>query len=279
MVIPLSVPASQEKRYQQNMDLITKKSIKRSLFLFAADQKIEHLHTDFFGQKITPEAENPEHLFKIASQASIGAFTTHFGLIARYGRGYPDIPYIVKLNGKSNLIPLEQQDPRSKTLQSVEDLQVLTDRVNVVGVGYTIYLGSEYEAKMLHEAAQMIVHAHAQGLITVLWIYPRGKALEGKNDPLLAAGATGLGLSLGADFVKIAAPKELSDLEHAVHAAGNTGVICSGGTQQEKTGFTQAISAQLAAGARGCAVGRNIFQRPESEAIDLCNTISALVYK
>lgn len=279
MSIPLSIPASQEKRYRSNYDLITKKSTKRSLFLFAADQKIEHLHTDFFGQKIAPEAENPEHLFKIASQASIGAFATHFGLIARYGAAYPQIPYIVKLNGKSNLIPQNQKDPESRLLQSVEDLHVLADRVNVVGVGYTIYLGSECEAQMLHEAAQMIVHAHAQGLVTVLWIYPRGKALEGNNDPLLAAGATGVGLSLGADFIKISAPKNQSDLEHAVRAAGNAGVICSGGAQHDTTAVLESISQQLAAGARGCAVGRNIFQRSEAEAIELCSNISALVYK
>ena len=46
--------------------------------------------------------------------------------------------------------------------------------VNVVGLGYTIYLGSEYEATMMAEAGELIAEAHAEGLLGVLWIYPRG---------------------------------------------------------------------------------------------------------
>ena len=53
--------------------------------------------------------------------------------------------------------------------------------VNVVGIGYTIYLGSEYESTMMAEAGELIAQAHANGLIVVLWIYPRGKAVKAEN--------------------------------------------------------------------------------------------------
>ena len=43
--------------------------------------------------------------------------------------------------------------------------------VNIVGLGYTIYLGSEYESTMLAEAGELIAAAHANGLLVVLWIY------------------------------------------------------------------------------------------------------------
>ena len=64
--------------------------------------------------------------------------------------------------------------------------------MNIVGLGYTIYLGSEYEATMMAEAGELIAQAHANGLIVVLWIYPRGKAVTAEKDPDLIAGAAGV---------------------------------------------------------------------------------------
>ena len=41
----------------------------------------------------------------------------------------------------------------------------------------------------------------------MLWIYPRGKAVTAEKDPDLIAGAAGVALCLGADFVKVNPPK------------------------------------------------------------------------
>ena len=57
------------------------------------------------------------------------------------------------------------------------------------------------------EAGELIAQAHANGLIVVLWIYPRGKAVKAEKDPALIAGAAGVALCLGADFVKVNPPK------------------------------------------------------------------------
>ena len=75
--------------------------------------------------------------------------------------------------------------------------------VNIVGLGYTIYLGSEYESTMMAEAGELIAEAHAAGLIVVLWIYPRGKAVPDEKDPDLIAGAAGVALCLGVRLVKV----------------------------------------------------------------------------
>src|SRR5579872_6088651 len=91
--IPLDVPQSQKKTYTDNFLLATQNSGR--LMLFAGDQKIEHLNDDFYGEGITAEDNDPEHMFKIASKARIGVFASQIGLIARYGMDYKDIPYIV----------------------------------------------------------------------------------------------------------------------------------------------------------------------------------------
>jgi class I fructose-bisphosphate aldolase len=157
--------------------------------------------------------------------------------------------------------------------------------VNIVGIGYTIYLGSDYEATMMAEAGELISEAHANGLIVVLWIYPRGKAVANEKDADLIAGAGGVALCLGADFVKVNPPKPAEGqtesaaelLKRASTAAGRTGLVCAGGSTQDAESFLKQLWEQIhIGGACGNATGRNIHQRSEDEAIRLTKAISAI---
>lgn len=276
--IPADVPAHAEKEYVKNYTAITHGT--QNLMLFACDQKMEHLNKDFYGEGIHPDAMQPEHLFTIASKGSIGAFASHVGLISRYAKRYPGINYIAKLNGKTDLVPTKQHDPLSQELWSVDDVIDLKEhsKLNICGVGYTIYIGSEYESTMLAQAAQIITRAHAHGLVTILWIYPRGKSVTNDQDPELVAGAAGVANSLGADFVKIKAPEQPSALRIATVAAGNTKLICSGGEQKSPELFLQQLHDQIhIGGASGSATGRNIFQHGTMQAISLTKAIYAIV--
>jgi fructose-bisphosphate aldolase/6-deoxy-5-ketofructose 1-phosphate synthase len=285
IAIPALVPAESEEEYKQNYELITRGTGR--LMLFAGDQKVEHLNDDFFGEGIAAEDADPEHLFKIASQATIGCFATQLGLISRYGKDYKDISYLVKLNSKTPLVKSEQMDPLSLQWYGVDQVAEFKENsgLPIVGVGYTIYLGSEFERDMLREAAQTVAIAHEYGLVTVLWIYPRGKAVGGKNDellPHLIAGATGVAACLGTDFVKVNYPKEEGKeskeiFKEAIQAAGRTKVVCAGGSTMDATKFLQKLHDQIhVSGASGNATGRNIHQRPLDEAVRLCNAISAI---
>ncbi|HOI14330.1 MAG TPA: aldolase [Methanoculleus sp.] len=280
--IPLDVPPEEQERYRENYRTITHGTGR--LMLFAGDQKIEHLNDDFYGEGIHPEDADPEHLFRIASRARIGVFATQLGMIARYGGDYRDVPYLVKLNSKTNLVKTSQRDPLSSELHLVRQAVDLRDRTGlaILGVGYTVYLGSEYEAMMLYQAAQIVNHAHANGLITVLWMYPRGKAVKDERDPHLVAGAAGVAATLGSDFAKVNPPKsggsvDAALLREAVAAAGRTGVVCAGGSHADMQEFLQQLHDQIHIGGTvGNATGRNIHQRSLEEAVRFCNAISAI---
>ena len=178
------------------------------LMLFACDQKIEHLNKDFYGEGIDIADLDPEHLFKIGSEGVCGVLAGQRGLVAQYAADYPEINYLIKMNSKTNLVGTKQEDPYSPQLYDLDAVLAMKEAgVNIVGLGYTIYLGSEYEATMMAEAGELIAQAHANGLIVVLWIYPRGKAVTAEKDPDLIAGAAGVALCLGADFVKVNPPK------------------------------------------------------------------------
>lgn len=278
--IPLSVPRNFKKTFQKNFKEATLNTGK--LFLFAGDQKIEHLNDDFSARL---HNDNPEHLFKIAAQSPVGVFAAHLGLISRYGEKYKKVPYLVKLNGRSNLI--KTQDPLSLALWDVEDVVNFKKQsgLKILGVGYTLYLGSEYENQMMKEAAQIINQAHQNGLLAVLWIYPRGKNIKKEKDINISAGAAGVGLCLGADFVKLSYPlgeteKDAEKFKEVIIAGGNSGIICSGGEKVTGTKLLKTIKNQIKiSGARGCAIGRNLHQNDLKSAIDLAKKIKEIIVK
>ncbi|MBE0428540.1 MAG: aldolase [Thermoleophilia bacterium] len=284
--IPLDVPQSAREEYVKNFRLMTKSTGR--LMLFAGDQKVEHLNDDFFGEyelgRIPEDDADPEHMFRIASKGTIGVFATQLGLISMYGGDYPDIPYLVKLNSKTHLVKKSTQDPFSNQWLGVRNvIDVKREAgLKIPAVGYTIYLGSTFEDRMLQQAAQLIADAHGQGLLVVLWIYPRGKDVSDEKDPHLIAGACGVALALGADFVKVNYPKKEGEnsaeiFKEAVVAAGRTRVVAAGGSSTDATAFLQRLHDQIhIAGAQGNATGRNIHQKPLDEAVRMCDAISAI---
>ena len=280
--VPADVMPEARETYIDNYMAATRGTGR--LMLFACDQKVEHLNGDFYGEGIDIADADPEHLFKIGTEGVCGVVAGQRGLIARYAADYPEANYLVKMNSKTNLVKTTQDDPYSPQLHDLEAVLAMRENgVNVVGLGYTLYLGSEYEATMMAEAGQLIAEAHAAGLLVVLWIYPRGKAVTDEKAPSLIAGAAGVALCLGADFVKVNPPKPTDDataaenLRIASTAAGRTGLVCAGGsTVDAKTFLTQLHDQIHIGGACGNATGRNIHQRSLDEAVRLTKAISAI---
>lgn len=280
--IPADVPVEARETYVNNYLKATRGTGR--LMLFACDQKIEHLNDDFFGEGIDAADAKPDHLFQIGSQGVCGVLAGQRGLIAAYANDYPEINYLVKMNSKTHLIGKSQDDPYSPQLHSFDAiLDLVNNGVNVVGIGYTIYIGSEYESQMMAEAAELISQAHLAGLIVVLWLYPRGKAVADEKDAHLIAGAAGVALCLGADFVKVNPPKgdenqsSADKLVEASDASGRCGLVCAGGSTVAADVFLSQLHDQIhIGGARGNATGRNIHQRSLDEAVRLTKAISAI---
>jgi DhnA family fructose-bisphosphate aldolase class Ia len=287
--VPMDVSVDFRETYIDNYMAATRGTGR--LMLFACDQKIEHLNDDFYGEDISAEDAEPEHLFRIGSQGVCGVLAGQRGLVAQYAADYPEINYLVKMNSKTHLIKTSasnpekhQDDPYSPQLYDLSAVLDLRDNgVNVVGVGYTIYIGSEYESHMMTEAAQLIADAHMEGLIVVLWMYPRGRAVKDEKDAHLIAGAAGTAVCLGADFVKVNPPKgndtasSAELLKESAKAAGRTGLVCAGGSTVDATTFLTQLYDQIhTGGASGNATGRNIHQRGLDEAVRLTKAISAV---
>ena len=282
--VPADVMPEARETYIDNMMAATQGTGR--LMLFACDQKMEHLNKDFVGEDISADDGDPEHLFKIADQGICGVMAGQRGLIAQYAADYPQVNYLVKMNSKTNLVKTDQQDPYSAQLHDLEAVLAMREAgVNIVGLGYTVYLGSEFEYQMLAEAGELIAEAHAEGLLVVLWIYPRGSAVKEEKAADLIAGAAGAAVCLGADFVKVNPPAAADGkssaelLAVASRAAGRTGLVCAGGSNKDPKEFLADLYDQIhVGGACGNATGRNIHQKGLDEAVRLTKAISAITF-
>jgi fructose-bisphosphate aldolase / 6-deoxy-5-ketofructose 1-phosphate synthase len=282
--IPFDVPRAKHAEYLKNWKIATHNTGK--LFMYACDQKVEHLNDDFVGPGLDESVADPKHYFEIAKKAHIGVLGSQLGLIARYADICPDVPFLIKANSKTNIIKKAERDPFSNRWLPMDDVVKFKKNsgLNIVGVGYTVYIGSEFESESFGQAARIIYDAHQEGMLAVIWIYARGKAVKNETDVHLLAGGAGVAVCLGADFVKIVYDYSKPTVETAkkfrevVTAAGRSKVIPIGGEKMPEKKFLQQLHNQIhISGTGGVAIGRNIYQRPLEEAVRMANAVAAVI--
>lgn len=235
------------------------------VMLLAYDQGFEHGPVDFNEQNV-----DPDYIMKIARNGYYTGLVFQEGLAAKYYQRESGIPLIVKLNGKTSFY---KDEPLSLQLCSVDKAIEL----GAVGVGYTIYVGSEHEEEMLVEFSRIEDEAHAKGLVVIAWMYPRGKKVEGKEtDKNIVAYGARLGLELNADFVKVPYTGDIESFKWVVACAGKTGVLAQGGNKQEWAGLESEAKGVMEAGAKGIAIGRNVWQ--DNNPNEISEKLSKIVF-
>lgn len=220
-------------------------------FFLAYDQGLEHGPKDF-----DEHSANPHLIFQIAARGKFTAVITQKGVAQKYYSEYKyQIPLIIKLNGKTSLT---KADPYSSLLCSVDEAVEL----GAVAVGYTVYVGSPREDRMLATCATVVHDAHKLHTPVIGWMYPRGEGIA-DDDPDIVAYAARVGLELGCDMVKIKYPGSIEALRWVAHCAGKTKVVVSGGSKVDPTQFVEEAKEWMEAGVAGVAVGRNIWQQED----------------
>ena len=136
------------------------------------------------------------------------------------------------------------------------------------------------------------------GLAVVVWSYPRGGGIsqQGETAVDVVAYAAQIAAQLGAHLIKVKPPSEhieqdaarkvyesegipvgtLADrVRHVVQSAfnGRRIVIFSGGAAKDHDGFIEEIRGIADGGGFGSIIGRNSFQRPKSEAVELLHEV------
>ena len=260
------------------------------MVILPVDQGFEHGPAQSFAKN--PPAYDPMYHIDLAIESGCSAFAAPLGFISAVAAERAgEIPLILKINHSDSLYQ-DKQAPIPAIAAQVSSAL----RLGCSAVGFTIYPGSAYRKQQYEELAQAAAAAKEAGLAVVVWSYPRGGELskQGETAVDVVAYAAHIACQLGADIVKVKPPSShiekakkvfeeekipiqtLSQrVQHVVQSAfdGKRIVIFSGGPAKKTSHFLEEVKELHQGGAFGSIVGRNAFQRPKKEALDLLKQV------
>jgi fructose-bisphosphate aldolase, class I len=261
------------------------------LVILPVDQGFEHGPARSFAKN--PVGYDPRYHFELAVDAGCNAYAAPLGFLEAGAAEFAgDIPLILKLNSSDSLYGGD--DPCPAVTGSVDDAL----RLGCAAIGFTIYPASAARGEMYGQIRALGEEAKRKGLAVVIWSYPRGSGIskDGETAVDVVAYAAQIAAQLGAHLIKVKPPSEhieqdaarkvyesegipiktLADrVRHVVQSAfnGRRIVIFSGGPAKGREAVIEEIRGIAEGGGFGSIVGRNSFQRPKAEAIELLHEI------
>ena len=265
------------------------------LVILPVDQGFEHGPARSFAPN--PEGYDPDYHFSLAIESGCNAYAAPLGFLEAGARNFAgEVPMILKVNNSDSLYS-NGESPISALSSCVEDAL----RLGCAGIGFTIYPGSSERKQMYEEIAYLSKQAKDAGLVVVIWSYARGPQVskEGETAIDVIAYAAQIAAQLGAHFIKVKPPtahieqaeakkvyeaqgikiKNLSDrTRHVLESCfnGKRVVIFSGGAAKATDDILKEVKELAAGGSFGSIMGRNAFQRPKKEALDLLDKVMTM---
>src|SRR6266850_1007803 len=173
--------------------------------ILPVDQGIEHSAGASFAPN--PAYFDPENIVRLAIEGGCNAVASTLGGLGVVARKYAHkIPFLLKVNHNEFMsYPNAYDQIRFASVKQAFDM-------GAMGVGATIYFGSEESKRQIQEVTGWFQEAHELGMFTVLWCHLRNPAFKTKEvDYHVSADLTGqanhLGVSIEADIIKQKAPE------------------------------------------------------------------------
>lgn len=259
------------------------------LVILPVDQGFEHGPARSFAPN--PAGYDPHYFFQLALDAGLSAYAAPLGALEAGADSFAGaVPTILKVNSSNSLAPTKDQAVTGSVADAL--------RLGCSAIGFTIYPASEHGFEMQEELRELAEEAKAAGLAVVVWSYPRGPGLSkaGETAIDICAYAAHMAALMGAHIIKVKPPTEHLELEaakkvylaqhidittlatrvkHVVDAcfAGRRIVVFSGGEAKDLDGLYAECRAIRDGGANGSIIGRNSFQRPRDQALEMLGKI------
>lgn len=267
------------------------------MVILPVDQGFEHGPARSFAKN--PAGYDPHYHFQLAIDAGLNAYAAPLGMLEAGADTFAGaIPTILKVNSSNSLTP-KGEEPTQAITASVADAL----RLGCSAIGFTIYPASGEAFTMMEDIREMAEEAKASGLAVVIWSYPRGAGVskEGETALDVCAYAAHIAALLGAHIIKVKPPMDYLEqpeakkvyesekiqmktleqrIAHIKQAAfgGRRLVIFSGGNAKGEKEILAEIQAIADGGGDGSIIGRNSFQRPRDEALELLSKVIG-IYK
>lgn len=201
----------------------------------------------------------PIKLIDSVARAGADAIITTPGIARRYAGAFGRLGLILRIDGGPSV--LTGQWDQMRVFWSVEDaLRAGADAVIMMGI-----VGAAGEAESLVGMGKIAAECQRWGLPLVAEMLPGGLiAKEVTLDQMRTA--VRLGVELGADVIKIRYLGDAGVFRNII-SLSYVPVVVLGGTRQPQEKLLSEIGDAIKAGAAGAAVGRNIWQDPDPQAI------------
>ncbi|MFO0728448.1 MAG: class I fructose-bisphosphate aldolase [Myxococcota bacterium] len=261
------------------------------MVILPVDQGFEHGPARSFAPN--PAGYDPRYHFELAIESGCSAYAAPLGFIEAGAADFAGrIPTILKVNNSDSLA--KSEDPCPAVTSTVSDAL----RLGCSAIGYTIYPGSAMRNEMFEALRELTAEAKSVGLPVVVWSYPRGSALSKDGETAIDVIAYGahIAAELGAHIIKVKTPTAyleqgeakkvyekqgikidtLADrIQHVVQSSfgGRRIVIFSGGATKGTDEVLDEVKGINAGGGFGSIMGRNAFQRPKKEALQLLGKV------
>ena len=261
------------------------------MVILPVDQGFEHGPARSFAKNAA--GYDPHYHFQLAIESGCNAYAAPLGFLEAGARDFAgEIPLILKVNNSETLF--NNQAPISALSSGID--QAL--RLGCTGIGFTIYPGSAERKQMYEEIARLSEEAKKAGLVVVVWSYARGEQLskEGETAIDVIAYAAQIAAQLGAHIIKVKPPSAHIEqaaakkvyleqkipvdtmaqrIAHVMQSSFNNRriVIFSGGEAKDTASLLEEVKGLAQGGAFGSIMGRNAFQRPKAEAIQLLHSV------
>jgi class I fructose-bisphosphate aldolase len=258
------------------------------MIILPVDQGFEHGPARSFA--VNPAAYDPHYHYRLAIDAGLSAYAAPLGPLEAGADTFAgQIPTILKLNSANSLMS-EGAGKNQAVTASVNDAL----RLGCAAIGFTIYPGSDMALEMFEEIRSLREEAAAVGIPTVIWSYPRGEAIskDGETAIDIAAYAAHIAALLGAHVIKVKlstdhlmlpeakkvyeaqkidVASQAQRVAHCMQAAfaGRRIVVFSGGAKKGEDSVYDDARAIRDGGGNGSIIGRNTFQRPRDEALEM----------
>ncbi|MBT0773355.1 2-amino-4,5-dihydroxy-6-one-heptanoic acid-7-phosphate synthase [Kineosporia sp. J2-2] len=188
----------------------------------------------------------------------VDAVVVHKGQVAAIARqlaSSPGIAVIVHLNASVEGSP---SHPGKVLVASVEEaLSLGADAVSV-----QLNLGCPGDDEMLRSVGQVVRESQLLGVPVLTMTYPQGPGLRADSVADVAHVAR-VAAELGSDLIKVSVPPEEDAVARIVAGVGVPVVVSGGPRRPDPAPVLRSVQSAVAAGARGIALGRNVFQHPD----------------
>jgi DhnA family fructose-bisphosphate aldolase class Ia len=209
-----------------------------------------------------PGLEDPGQVIRQVLAGGADVIMTTYGVATRFTEAIGRAGLILRVDGGTSMLS-EERSSMSLVYDAIDALRVGADGVVCMG-----FPGSRFESETLPYLASLVAQCREWALPVLAEMLPGGFEDPGKWWTVEnVAFACRLGAEMGVDFIKTQYTGDPESFRQVVETTYVPIVVLGGGRMKTVEGLLSTVYDAIQAGAKGVAIGRNIYQYPEPRKI------------